>query len=280
MATKAQIAANRRNAKKSTGPRTDEGKEAVSQNAFKHGLFVKKAVVRDENQEEYDMHREALIAELLPVGRMESFLAERVVNLSWRIIRAERMQNQSVDYLGMEEFSDYMRDRYRRIYRAANGISYGKMDVPPDHLLLGRLATRDWSNCKVLDKMLMYERRLESSLYRARAELLKQQEKRRAAEQAPTERTPSDNKTNLKKQSQFEPVMTRAKSSTKDDYDDKPPAGRRANKAKRSQYEDRPKAAGRAGVCRCGHPDAVSRRRLQPNESAGGAETCHSVGKK
>jgi hypothetical protein len=102
----------------------------------------------------------------------------------------------------MEEFSDYMRDRYRRIYRAANGISYGKMDVPPDHLLLGRLATRDWSNCKVLDKMLMYERRLESSLYRAKAELLKQQEKRRTAEKAPAVRAPSDGKTNLKKQSQ------------------------------------------------------------------------------
>ena len=237
MATKAQIAANRRNAKKSTGPRTAEGKEAVSQNAITHGLFAKKAVVRDENQQEYDAHREAFMAELLPVGPMESFLAERVVNLSWRIIRAERMQNQSVDYLGMEEFSEYMRDRYRRIYRAANGISYGKMDVPPDHLLLGRLATRDWSNCKVLDKMLMYERRLESSLYRARAELLKQQEKRKAAEKAPAESTPSDNKTNLKKQSQFEPALMGTKSALAKDYDDKPPATRRANKANRSRSE-------------------------------------------
>jgi hypothetical protein len=237
MATKAQVAANRRNAKKSTGPRTAEGKEAVSQNAFKHGLFVKKAVVRDESQEEYDAHREALMAELLPVGAMESFLAERVVNLSWRIIRAERMQNQSVDYLGMEEFSDYMRDRYRRIYRAANGISYGKMDVPPDHLLLGRLATRDWSNCKVLDKMLMYERRLESSLYRARAELLKQQEKRKAAEKAPATSTPTDDKTNLKKQTQFAPAVMGTNPALPKDYGETRSPGREPNKANRSQFK-------------------------------------------
>ncbi|MHC4331688.1 MAG: hypothetical protein ACYSWW_26580 [Planctomycetota bacterium] len=39
MSTEAQVNANRENAKKSTGPRTPEGKTAVSQNAVKHGLF-------------------------------------------------------------------------------------------------------------------------------------------------------------------------------------------------------------------------------------------------
>jgi hypothetical protein len=38
MATKAQINANRRNSKKSTGPRTAESKAVVSQNVVKHGL--------------------------------------------------------------------------------------------------------------------------------------------------------------------------------------------------------------------------------------------------
>ncbi len=38
MASSQQIAANRRNAKKSTGPRTEKGKERSSQNSYKHGL--------------------------------------------------------------------------------------------------------------------------------------------------------------------------------------------------------------------------------------------------
>lgn len=46
MATEAQIAANWRNAKKSTGPKTPEGKKAVSQNAVRHGLLATTALVR------------------------------------------------------------------------------------------------------------------------------------------------------------------------------------------------------------------------------------------
>jgi hypothetical protein len=41
MATEKQINANRKNAQKSTGPKTAEGKAAVSQNAVKHGLFTR-----------------------------------------------------------------------------------------------------------------------------------------------------------------------------------------------------------------------------------------------
>ncbi len=64
MATEAQTNANRTNSQKSTGPKTAEGKAAVSQNAFKHGLFVDKAVVKDESQDEYDLKREAALARI------------------------------------------------------------------------------------------------------------------------------------------------------------------------------------------------------------------------
>jgi hypothetical protein len=83
----------------------------------------------------------------------------------------------------------------------------------------------------------MYERRLESSLYRARAELLKQQEKRKAAEKAPATAAPTDEKTNLKKQSQSGSVLMGANSSMTNNYDDKPPAGRRTNKANQSRSD-------------------------------------------
>ncbi|MFC1637217.1 hypothetical protein ACFL5Z_20555, partial [Planctomycetota bacterium] len=97
MTTQSQIAANRRNAKKSTGPRTAEGRAAVAKNATKHGLFACQNVVISENQADFDAFRDDMLAELAPVGTMESILAERIVSLTWRLKRAERMQNEMVD---------------------------------------------------------------------------------------------------------------------------------------------------------------------------------------
>ena len=54
MATKKQIQANRNNATKSTGPRTGEGKARVSQNALKHGLLARDAVLPDEDPAEFE----------------------------------------------------------------------------------------------------------------------------------------------------------------------------------------------------------------------------------
>ncbi len=50
MSTEAQKLANRRNAQKSTGPRTPQGKAAVSQNAVKHGLLAAHVVITSESQ--------------------------------------------------------------------------------------------------------------------------------------------------------------------------------------------------------------------------------------
>ena len=75
MATEAQVVANRSNARKSTGPRTAEGKAAVAQNAVKHGLSGRLDVIKGEDQGEFDLQRKAMLGELAPVGMMESMLA-------------------------------------------------------------------------------------------------------------------------------------------------------------------------------------------------------------
>jgi hypothetical protein len=46
-ASPAQIAANRRNAHKSTGPRTEEGKNRSRCNAFRHGLTAQVTLMTD-----------------------------------------------------------------------------------------------------------------------------------------------------------------------------------------------------------------------------------------
>ncbi len=55
-----QIEANRRNAQKSTGPKTNEGKEVSRLNVLKHGLLAEMLLLPDENVEAFEQLREGL----------------------------------------------------------------------------------------------------------------------------------------------------------------------------------------------------------------------------
>jgi len=164
MATHAQVLANRLNAQKSTGPRTVEGKEIVSQNALKHGLLAQKAVILGEDPGEFEFYRDQMLAELVPAGAMESVLAERVVSLSWRLRRAERVQNEAFDALQTKDSTSPLA-RLTQSLRPRNDLSSGA-----DDSRLGRVVVNDFSNSRVLDRLLMYERRIEHSLYRTMSE--------------------------------------------------------------------------------------------------------------
>ena len=165
MATQAQIQANRTNAEKSTGPRTPEGKEKASQNALKHGLRAKQAVIPGEDPGEFEEHREEMLAELAPAGAVQTMLAERIVHLSWRLRRAERVQNAVFDTLYAREV-DYEPSRHRHVPAGSSAPAN-----PDGDWVLGRTIIADFANCPVLDRLLTYERRIESSLYKAMREL-------------------------------------------------------------------------------------------------------------
>ena len=92
MATEAQVAANRRNAGKSTGPRTAAGKAVASQNALSHGLTAEQIVLFDERPEELARFRAALRQALDPADEMEEQLAERITLCAWRLRRAARLE--------------------------------------------------------------------------------------------------------------------------------------------------------------------------------------------
>ncbi|HYH64768.1 MAG TPA: hypothetical protein VD866_08760 [Urbifossiella sp.] len=92
MTTPAKAEANRRNARKSTGPRTPAGKLVVARNAVTHGVFAHIAVVPGENPYDWDQHRAGILASLAPVGLLEVTLAERVALLLWQMARLGRYQ--------------------------------------------------------------------------------------------------------------------------------------------------------------------------------------------
>ena len=88
--------ANRKNALRSTGPKTARGKRAVRWNALKHGLLAKEVVIRagdgEESQEEFDALLARLGDDLQPVGTIEEMLAEKVAVCYWRLRRVVRCE--------------------------------------------------------------------------------------------------------------------------------------------------------------------------------------------
>jgi len=171
MSTQAKIHANRLNAQKSTGPNTPQGKAVVSQNALKHGLSARHDVITTESQADFDLHRDALLAELHPIGPMESILADRIVSLSWRLKRADLIQNQTIDAMYEKITSDPLANLGKSFGLKGLGNPQPETSDPPPDLTLGRIAIKDFSNARVLDRLLMYERRIEHSLYKTTLEL-------------------------------------------------------------------------------------------------------------
>ncbi len=155
MATAAQTIANLANAQKSTGPRTPEGKETASQNALKHGLFAREGVIRGEDEDEFEMHRERLLGQLNPVGPLEEILAGRIVDLSWRLQRA--VQDQS--------------EAFAALYERQTAEAEEPLDPAERAATLGRMVLEDFSQNAILERLLRYERRIESSLYRTLSQL-------------------------------------------------------------------------------------------------------------
>ena len=92
MATQSQIDANRRNAQKSTGPTTPEGRAAVRHNALKHGLTAEILIPSMEDQPEFDRLCEAFENEYQPVGPTENHLVQQIIACEWRQHRAWAME--------------------------------------------------------------------------------------------------------------------------------------------------------------------------------------------
>ena len=80
MTSDKQVQANRRNALKSTGPKTPQGKDAVRLNANKHGLRSQEVLLPGEDEEALKELDENLRAELQPVGELENLLVDRIIS--------------------------------------------------------------------------------------------------------------------------------------------------------------------------------------------------------
>jgi hypothetical protein len=91
-----KIEANRKNAQKSTGPKTLQGKKQSSTNAIKDGLFVKHLAnlpLENEDAKEFEKLYLDLVVVHQPVGRAEIPLVEKMAICLLRSARAWRYEN-------------------------------------------------------------------------------------------------------------------------------------------------------------------------------------------
>jgi hypothetical protein len=92
MSTLRQIEANRRNAPKSTGPKTEAGKEQSRRNAVRHGLTAETVIGLLEDNEDYRQFEAAIIADYDAQSAVERELVLRLASLLWRLRRATTME--------------------------------------------------------------------------------------------------------------------------------------------------------------------------------------------
>ena len=87
-----QIESNRRNAQKSTGPKTQNGKSRSSRNAVRHGLTAETVIGRLEDPADYRAFEQAVTTAYDAETAVERELVLRLASLLWRLRRATSVE--------------------------------------------------------------------------------------------------------------------------------------------------------------------------------------------
>jgi len=100
-----QIINNRRNAIKSTGPRTPEGKAASSKNRLAHGLCSSSLLIRGESPEEFEALHTEIVGAYRPATPEEKILTDQLAEAQWRLNRARRVEAKTFSMLADDTFT-------------------------------------------------------------------------------------------------------------------------------------------------------------------------------
>ena len=163
MATEAQTNANRANAQKSTGPRTEEGKARSRRNATIHGMYSQAPQLPGEPLDFFQTMLETYQAELQPVGILEEDLVYRIACAKVRLIRARRAEegyivtNAIYNPISEQWDPDGKADKLAWSFRN-DCTGYRVMDQVNRYLRQGQ---RDYDNCSRELRKLQAERRAE-----------------------------------------------------------------------------------------------------------------------
>jgi hypothetical protein len=137
MTTFRQIEANRRNARLSTGPVTEEGKRQSRQNALRHGLTAETVIDALEDAEDYAAFEMAVAADYDAQSAVERELVLRLASLLWRLRRATAIESglfriQATHLLQFRRGRQAHRDRQTIIDELCRTADASGNDLRPD----------------------------------------------------------------------------------------------------------------------------------------------------
>ena len=156
MATEKQIKANRANARRSTGPKSAEGKAKSAQNAIKHGLLSQSLLVGDESEADFDVLIQGLIDSHQPQDLAEALLVEKMAIALWKMRRLHAVESATIEYRQITSLpprfllEEYEEDVQRRIL----ALDYQMHALPLND-----------------DRLVRYQGQLERQFYQALAAL-------------------------------------------------------------------------------------------------------------
>jgi hypothetical protein len=154
------IEKNRRNAQRSTGPRSQAGKAAASRNALRHGLTAGAALIPGEDPAAFEGMAARLREELAPVGELEVQLTARMAAALWRLHRLGRVEagifeqgSQGIPGLNLRAlgFTETDEQEPEETDKAPPGLAF----------------IRDGNGADAFSKLSRYEAGIERALYRA-----------------------------------------------------------------------------------------------------------------
>jgi hypothetical protein len=123
-----QIDANRRNARKSTGPVTEAGKRRSRCNAVRHGLTAETVIGALEDAEDYDAFQAAIIADYDAHSAVERELVLRLASVLWRLRRTTTMETGLFE-IQAEHLSEVRRSRQTQpMSREVTYAGFGRAD--------------------------------------------------------------------------------------------------------------------------------------------------------
>lgn len=128
MASFRQVEANRRNATRSTGPRSPEGKAVAALNGVRHGPLSAATLLPGEREADLVEFGKKVRASLAPVGEMELLLADRIVTAGWRLRRLLYVETLLLGEAGGEAvkaFAHHGRDKMALLSRYEAGVERG-----------------------------------------------------------------------------------------------------------------------------------------------------------